>query len=233
MAPTAVTSPSSPSAAARVFAVPELLENILLHLADDVSSSRWGGNLEPVPTLSRCQAVNRVFNETVRGSVKLQRLLVSPAARESESRDEPALRWLFLTRREVDLSKKEFSQKHADGQPLKVRYMIRFGEHDLLPAVVSEGSHSSPTLVFARAGLFEAFLRDFGDPKASWRRVRMRHEKDSIKISYSGTRCYDKHTSMKVDFRSHRTLGEVFNSYCEFLRQVLEDQEAVAMEGRM
>ena len=103
MPPTNTTTQPSPTAAARVFAIPELLEHILLTLAHESIQTGRDSNiyyLEPITTLSRCQAVNQDFNGTIAGSRKLHKLMeaANPGAHgESDGVEEleNALNWLF------------------------------------------------------------------------------------------------------------------------------------------
>ena len=72
----------SPSAAARVFAIPELLESILLELSNDSIRTCGGLVLQPAERIFGVIRVNRTFKATIEGSPQLRRLMGLQHCRE-------------------------------------------------------------------------------------------------------------------------------------------------------
>ncbi|SMR57147.1 unnamed protein product [Zymoseptoria tritici ST99CH_3D1] len=92
-------------AAAKFFALPELLENVLIKLAymanieEDDKPMRDDPALQPLTTLAPCHRVSREFDSTLKGSRRLQRLMYdgSPAYNNSRFASLRPARWLALT----------------------------------------------------------------------------------------------------------------------------------------
>lgn len=157
------TARSPVRAAARVFAIPELLEHILIVLAHEMIKTSCGGysHLGPTATLSRYQAVNHTFHSTVTGSPKLQRLMYMG---RTDAKVFPPLYWFF--KHHLQLQCVSLIELPKESAP---RYTVEVHLHDWK----SPQSDNQ----FTRLHQFE---RTMGHEEATWRRVKLRRRAAKI-----------------------------------------------------
>ncbi|EME88422.1 uncharacterized protein MYCFIDRAFT_192597 [Pseudocercospora fijiensis CIRAD86] len=231
--PTAVSAlaaPTQASAASRVFAIPELLEEILLQLASDTllpTSNLRNADLQwyPMPadqlalSLFTAQRVSKGFLNTIRGSVKLKPLMWRAPVEEVEEDNLPL-------------------RNHRPLECLLGRMGRGFFSRE--PCLISEQG-SECVRVGAREdsdafdGKFEdtleAALRwGWLNPEASWRDIPICHTKSEkniiLQLATSTISYPDIGTAvMKWDLSPDTTLGRVYELFRRFFKLV--DQQRV------
>ncbi|KAK4622539.1 uncharacterized protein CLAFUR5_07087 [Fulvia fulva] len=190
---------SPPSALTRVFAIPELLEQVLLDLA--VQSSHYICGLEPATTMARCQSVNRTFHAAVRQSLKIQRLVQNvPEPNTRQPLGPLALRpldqrleWLFG---KLSLTLTNYC-----------RYRGKDCHYRLL------AGYRPP--FYSRTPRFVRFRQRHNAPEASWRRVKCHYQQS---ICYGAIEFgFIAKVYGTIEYGPGSTLDTVFDSLCAIL----------------
>ncbi|KAK4623088.1 uncharacterized protein CLAFUR5_07090 [Fulvia fulva] len=201
----------SPSAAAQVFAISEFLEHILTTLAYRLSDHlvthyHIKDDLEPMTTLARCQAVSRGFHAT--GETALQWLF------------EHHLQMKFWTTYQVwDWSQRTWRLPLAN-------YELGVKTSDVPLAMIPRSAMPGASGILTQGGFFDKFSKVYGDPVATWRRTKLQIPSRSMEFRHSETQGAPKLKGHVVSFQGHQTLGEVFDKYCEILKEIVEGHVA-------
>ncbi|KAK3712109.1 hypothetical protein LTR37_009200 [Vermiconidia calcicola] len=164
-----------PSAAARVFAVPELLELILLQLGQHDT----GTELED---LFLFQSVNKTFRDTIQQSKKLQ-VLMSLAYEEGDASNPPRNNIDFFNRRSecflplIARYKQNWNkmftaaiQLNGSNTVVEEFTVDSLNEHNARPALLTKTAFSKSGMTEHEA--FAMFARQTR-PGASWRRMKL------------------------------------------------------------
>ena len=210
-----------PTAAQRVFAIPELLEHILLDAAVQVIHDP--AKLEPAATISRCQSVNRNFHATITQSTKIQRRLQYGGPNCENLDPYRVLHWLFTTKLNLDLDRAWCESDSGQYLELWPKYL-----------------QQERATVLRCTPVLEIFRGRHSSPGATWRHVKLQGSESyriEIRLCYVASK-YNENGCAEWEDLSHHTLrfapkdtlGTVFDSYCAILDEAMAERMEVAVK---
>lgn len=196
-----------PSAAAKGFAIPELVEHILYCLAnvapgeeDDESPRK---SMEPLITLAAVQRVDTMFHNTIKTSKKLQRL--QQDVPNWDEKCSPAL-WLLGEKLGLETS----TMVIRNSKYLSIEYVVQVLNLDFF-----DGAYQKKLKAFASIC--------HAAPEASWRKLKL--AKDIEMVSHVVFHKVGFREAEFIQFKSTDTLGALFERYCEIMGRSHEQLE--------
>lgn len=221
------------SAATRVFAIPELLQQILIALADQVSQTSQDEHemdesyhsFEPATTIARCRMVNRDFNGTIGGSNKILELVAYISPKWDGVWSDRALGWLLQRQLNLDFSTDDRNENFVRWGIVEPGWKSPIQEY-FVDVVPDEGYgkdmfHADEFMGHALAaykGAFDEFLQRKSTVESTWRDVRPKHPSIETRV-YVHFCCRDLFRD--IELVAQDTLGDVFDQYGIFLTDTL------------
>ncbi|CZT21875.1 uncharacterized protein RCC_07741 [Ramularia collo-cygni] len=175
------------SAAARVLALPELLEFIMLEIAAqaDLDSDN---SLEPITSLLPLHLVDHTFNDVLKNSPRLQRLMFSQSAP-------------FL------LTPMEWIQTELERSSLP---NITINRHTRSTDLTIDTRPKQLSCYDTKS--MELLASKLANPAASWRRIQVfQSEIESERLSTAIVHYSNGSSRIKFDFEDGTTLGDIFD----------------------